>query len=236
MIIDRQKRLKFRRRPYRKIKSDLFCSPDWRHVQGGGHKRLFLGSSGPKIQSISAENEAKGKEKLVRLYHDANYINMILNPQHEPGTFRKEPMPQLPIKITYNRIIKVISRKQLRINRKLAFGSSAERWKDEERPPIMTSQQLKELREKLPSERRIRDQPVMTKRVQEISSKLLDTPAYMLPNYVPKLRKRLYKFQPLPGAKILINDSDIRPVEPAGHGFFFRPLDEKLFFKDHHNK
>ncbi|XP_058982093.1 uncharacterized protein LOC101888426 [Musca domestica] len=233
LLVEREKRFKFRRMAYTKLKAEQFCSPDWRHVAGGGFKRLFKTPTGPQKRTITAEVIAKGKAKLVKLFHDAKYVNMILDPPHDLGSLRAEPMPQLPVRIIFDRMIKVVSRKQLRTNRKLAFGSSLDRWTDDEqRPTVLTAQQVKELKEKLPPERRLRNKPIMTKKTEEIQSKLLETPIHMLPNYVPKLRKRLFKFSPLPNAKILTNDGDIRPGEPAKHGYFFRPLNERLYFKE----
>ncbi|XP_073846385.1 uncharacterized protein [Musca autumnalis] len=231
LLVEREKRHKFRRLPYTKLKASLYCSPDWRHIKGGGYKRLFAATTGPQKRSVVAEDIAKGKARLVKLFHDAKYINMILDPPHDVGTFREEPMPQLPTRITFDRMVKVIIRKQLRSNRKLAFGSSVDRWKDDERPAVLTAQQVKELKEKLPVDRRIQNKPVMVKKQEEIKTKLLETPVHMLPNYVPKLRKRLFKFSPMPNAKILTSERDIRPAEPAKHGYFFQPLNETLFFK-----
>ncbi|XP_061391384.1 uncharacterized protein LOC133326793 [Musca vetustissima] len=233
LMVEREKRHKFRRMPYTKLKTQFYCSPDWRHVAGGGFRRLFRTATGPQKRQVVAEDIAKGKAKLVKLFHDVKYINMILDPPHNLGSLRSEPLPQLPTRIKFDRMVKVITRKQLRTNRKLAFGSSSDRWKeDEQRQLPLTAQQVKELKEKLPPERRLHNKPIMMKKPDEIQSQLLKTPLHMLPNYVPKLRKRLFKFSPLPGAKILTDDADIRPGEPSKHGYYFRPLNEKLFFKD----
>uniref|UniRef100_A0A1I8Q1R4 Uncharacterized protein n=1 Tax=Stomoxys calcitrans TaxID=35570 RepID=A0A1I8Q1R4_STOCA len=232
MLVEREKRMKFRGKPFTKIKTQLYCSPDWRHVRGYGFRRLFRGSIGPQKQTVKASEEAKGKSESVKLFHNAKYLDMILNPNHESLSFRKDPLTQLPPRITFNRMVKVVTRKQLRSNRKFAFGSSTERWQDDERPAVATPQQIREMLKQIPEDRRIHNKPIMQKKPEEIVSKLGQTPKHMLPNYVPNLRRRLFKFSPLPNAKILTNETDIRPMEPATHGYFFQPLDGRKYFKD----
>ncbi|XP_022224573.2 uncharacterized protein LOC111075538 [Drosophila obscura] len=241
LLIDEQKRLKFRRLPYRRIKRERYCEPDWAHVKGGGHKHIFLMSKEdqpkPKKKDVLAKKEAKKpeKEKHLNLFADAKYINMVTNPLHIPISVRNFPVPEYVPKIVYNCVAKRAVRKQLKNNKKIAFNSGQERWKDADRPLQLTARQLEAIKESLPEERRLIDHPVLLPSAQ-ITGKLFHVPDHQKVTFMPKLRKRLFKFLPIPGAKVLVTDGDIRPniVFDPDHpsGLFRRQLDEKLFFKD----
>lgn len=75
LIIEREKRNKFRRLSYEKIKASLYTSPDWRHVKGRGFRHLFTGAKPFKHIALSVQ-EGK-KPKNIKLYPDAKYIAMI---------------------------------------------------------------------------------------------------------------------------------------------------------------
>ncbi|XP_002018341.2 uncharacterized protein LOC6593112 [Drosophila persimilis] len=239
LLIDEQKRLKFRRLPYKRIKKERYCDPDWGHVQGGGHQHIFLMSEKdkpkPKKKDAIAKKEAKKPEKNLTLFADAKYVNMVTNPLHIPISVRNFPVPEYVPKIVYNCVAKRAVRKQLKNNKKIAFNSGQERWKDAERPLQLTARQLEAIKESLPEDRRLIDRPVVLPST-EITGKLFHVPDHQKVTFMPKLRKRLFKFLPIPGAKVLVTDGDIRPniVFDPDHpsGLYRKRLDETKFFKD----
>ncbi|BFG06320.1 uncharacterized protein DMAD_04852 [Drosophila madeirensis] len=239
LLIDEQKRLKFRRLPYKRIKRERYCEPDWAHVEGGGHKHVFVMSKKdlpqPPKKDVLAKKEGKKPEKQLNLFADAKYINMVNNPLHIPISVRTFPVPQYVPKIVYNCVAKRAVRKQLKNNKKIAFNSGQERWKDADRPLQLTARQLEAIKESLPEQRRLVDRPVLLPSA-EITGKLFHVPDHQKVTFMPKLRKRLFKFLPIPGAKALVTDGDIRPnivFDPDNpSGLFRRKLDEQKFFKD----
>ncbi|KAH8280501.1 hypothetical protein KR018_008894, partial [Drosophila ironensis] len=231
MLIDDQKRLKFRRLPFTRISRKKLCEPDWRHVPGQGHRHLFLMT---KKDKPKPQKPSKKPGKLISMYADAKYINMLSQPQHTPISIRPFPLAPYEPKITYNCAAKRTIRKQLKNNKKIAFNSGQDRWKDGARPLQLTNRQLEALKAKLPPERRLMDYPIDLPEV--VASRLSQVPDHQRITYMPKLRKRLFKFLPIPGARVLVTDSDIRPdiVFDPEHptGLYRRKIDETTFFKD----
>ncbi|KAH8418311.1 hypothetical protein KR222_009576, partial [Zaprionus bogoriensis] len=237
VLIDKQKRYKFRRLPYMRINARKYCEPDWQHVVGHGHNHVFrMGKHDlPKPHVKKAAPKGKKPEKQLKMFADGKYLNMLVNPRRWPISTREFPlMPYVP-KIVYNCIAKRVVRKQLRNNKKIAFLSGQERWKDGARPIQMTQRQMEELKMRLPEERRLIDHPLEL-RASKITSRLSHVPHHMRTTYTPKLRKRLFKFLPIPGARVLVTDSDIQPDLPFDHddptGLYNRKLDEKEFYRD----
>lgn len=230
LIIENEKRKKFRRLSYEKIKSKLYTSPDWRHVTGRGFRYLFKGAK--PYKSITLSNQGHIKLKNLQLYPDSKYIAMINNPVRTPLSLRSEQILNFLPKIKFNSIAKKITRKQLRNNKKIAFNSSQDRFRDSYRHPIITNKQIEEIKKSLPIERQFRDNPIMEKRVSQIKSKLYETPKHMLPNYEPKLRKKIFKFQPLPQAKVLVTEKDTNFIESSEDGYFLKKLKANIFFRD----
>ncbi|EDW00777.1 uncharacterized protein LOC6559262 [Drosophila grimshawi] len=234
--IETQKRYKFRRLPYKRINSRKYCEPDWRHVFGHGHRHLFqMGKH--DLPAVQRKNPTKSKktEKQLKLFADGKYINMLDNPHRWPISLRDFPVPPYVPRIVYNCIAKRITRKQLRNNKKIAFMSGQERWKDGPRSLQLTSRQLEEIKERLPEDRRLIDRPFVL-RPEMMVSRLQHVPQHMQSTYLPKLRKRLFKFLPIPGARVLVTDSDIRPDMPFDRenptGMYNVRLDETVFFRD----
>lgn len=237
LLIDKQKRLKFRRLPYKPIKSSKYCEPDWQHVIGNGHKHIFMMGKQdlPKTQYKKLIKGKKDEAKQLKMFADSKYLNMLVNPVRWPISTRDFPVPPYVPKIVYNSIAKRVVRKQLRNNKKIAFNSGQERWTDGPRVIMLTQRQLEELKMTLPEERRLVDRPIDL-RESHIVSRLHHVPEHMKVTYQPKLRKRLFKFQPIPGARVLVTDSDIRPdlvFDPDNPtGFYNRKLDEKEYYRD----
>ncbi|EDW10176.1 uncharacterized protein LOC6580400 [Drosophila mojavensis] len=236
--IETQKRYKFRRLPYVKIRMRKYCEPDWRHVIGKGHRRLFkMGKHDlPKPQMKKVEKKGGKKvEKQLKMFADAKYLNMLVNPRHLPISTRDFPAPPYVPRIVYNCIAKRVIRKQLRNNKKIAFMSGQERWKDGVRVLQMTQRQLEEIKARLPEDRRLEDRPINL-RASKMLSRLFIVPDRMRTTYVPMLRKRLFKFLPIPGARVLVTDSDIRPDLPFDRdnptGMYNVKIDETKFFRD----
>ncbi|XP_067633557.1 uncharacterized protein [Eurosta solidaginis] len=234
--IDREKRRKFRRLPYKKIKSHIHCYPDWDHVVGKGHCHLFrIPGVKPNKRMRAARIDLAGK--TVNLYPDSKYINMINSPRREGISLRRTiaKLRRRTIRIRFNCITKRVIRRQLRINKKIVFNSGSERFPElDYRPVILNATQLEELKNRLPPERQLRDHPIMRKKASQISSHLLEAPEHMRPAYVPTLRKRFFKFLPLPGPKVLITEQELRPgsiCDPEKEFFYNKPVNAERFFK-----
>lgn len=235
VLIDKQKCLKFRRLPYKGINSRKYCEPDWQHVIGKGHKHIFIMSKSDLPKPSKKTVKGKKSEKQLKLHADGKYLNMLVNPKRWNISLRDYPvMPYVP-KIVYNAIAKRVIRKQLRNNKKIAFLSGQERWADSPRVIMLTQSQLEELKMTLPEDRRLIDHPLEL-REDRIVSRLHHVPDHMKVTYHPKLRKRLFKFLPIPGARVLVTDSDIRPeviFDPENPtGLYNRKIDEKLYYRD----
>ncbi|XP_017486203.1 PREDICTED: uncharacterized protein LOC108374716 [Rhagoletis zephyria] len=233
LIIEREKRLKFRRLPYRKINVNRHCSPDWDHVIGGGHRHLFQTKGKARVPTRKKTPERRVRSLLM--FPDSKYINMINSPHREYLSIRPGGMPTAPMQIRFNCISKRVIRRQLRINKKIVFNSGSERFPDLDiRPVMFTATQLERLKQSLPPERQLRDYPVMRKRLSEITSQLHKTPAHMKPAYEPKLRKRLFKFQPLPEPKVLVSEKELLPstmLSPELKFFYGKPVNPYDFMK-----
>ncbi|XP_034108615.1 uncharacterized protein LOC117570843 [Drosophila albomicans] len=237
VMIEKQKRFKFRRLPYMRINSRKYCEPDWRHVVGHGHGHIFkIGKHDkPKPQVKKPIVKGKKAEKQLKMFADGKYLNMLVNPRHFPISIRDFPVPPYVPRIVYNCVSKRVIRKQLRNNKKIAFLSGQERWKDGARPLQLTARQLEAIKERLPIERRLVDHPLEL-RPSKMLSRLHHVPEHMRNTYMPKLRKRLFKFLPIPGARVLVTESEITPdlhfdrENPTG--MYNRKLDETQFYRD----
>ncbi|KAH8400702.1 hypothetical protein KR009_000445 [Drosophila setifemur] len=234
LLIDDQKRLKFRRQPFERISRKKLCEPDWRHVAGQGHRHIFMMNKKDKPKPAKKAASSKKQGKPISMFADAKYINMLSQPQRQDISIRLFPVPPYVPKIKYNCAAKRVSRKQLKNNKKIAFNSGQERWKDADRPLQLTSRQLEAIKEKLPPERRLMDHPLDLP--EQITSRLAQVPDHQRVTFMPKLRKRLFKFLPIPGARVLVTDSDVRPeiaFDPDHPtGLYRKRIDETTFFKD----
>ncbi|KAH8290897.1 hypothetical protein KR054_006861, partial [Drosophila jambulina] len=236
LLIDKQKMLKFRRLPFERISRKNCCEPDWRHVIGQGHRHIFMMGPQDKPKPPKKVSAAASKKpgKLINMFADSKYINMLSQPQRHNISIRIFPVPVYEPKITYNCAAKRIARKQLKNNKKIAFNSGQERWKDAERPMQLTTRQLEAIKAKLPPSRRLVDHPIEIP--ENLASKLTHVPDHQRVTYMPKLRKRLFKFLPIPAARVLVTDSDIRPdivFDPENPtGLYRRKIEESMFFKD----
>ncbi|XP_030387267.1 uncharacterized protein LOC115633903 [Scaptodrosophila lebanonensis] len=237
ILINDQKRLKFRRLPYTRISSKQLCEPDWRHVVGKGHTYRFRMSKRdmPRIKLKKTAAGGKKPEKHLNMFADAKYLNMLTQPQRAIISKREIALPPYTPRIVFNSVAKRVVRKQLRNNKKIAFNSGQERFKDADRPMQLTVRQLEAIKARLPPERRLVDRP-LDLRKSTIVSKLMQVPDHQKVAYMPKLRKRLFKFLPVPAARVLVTDSDIKPDIPydPDHptGLFRQRLDERTFFRD----
>uniref|UniRef100_W8BDS4 Uncharacterized protein n=1 Tax=Ceratitis capitata TaxID=7213 RepID=W8BDS4_CERCA len=238
LMVDREKRFKFRRLPYRKISIRRRCSPDWSHVAGRGFRRLFRTPTGKPINMNKTLAKEKPKaDKLTKQivgYPDSKYIKMINTPRKEPISSHATGMFKKPIKIRFNCMYKHVTRRQLRSNKKIAFSSGTERFPDLEiRHVQLTVRQLEKLKASLPPERRLHDHPTMTKSLTEIRSHLYDTPpAHMRPAYEQPLRKKAFKFKPLPEPKVLVTKDLLRPSAAETLYFYNQPVNPNDFLKD----
>uniref|UniRef100_W8BTJ9 Uncharacterized protein n=3 Tax=Ceratitis capitata TaxID=7213 RepID=W8BTJ9_CERCA len=242
LMVEREKRFKFRRLPYKKIDTHKYCSPDWSHVEGRGFRRLFRTPTGKPITLSKTIAKEKSKEKskdkqdkLIKqltLYADSKYINMINAPQKEPISIHSGGIASKPVGIHFNCMTKRKVRRQLRINKKIVFNSGSDRFPELDiRPVQLTARKLEDLKNSLPRERQLRDHPVMRKSIGQIKSKLYATPAHMRPAYEPNLRKRDFKFRPLPEPKVLITEKQLRPSDPELEFFFNKPIRPEDFMK-----
>ncbi|ALC42258.1 CG13870 [Drosophila busckii] len=239
MLIEQQKRLKFRRLPYKRINAKRYCEPDWRHVEGYGHRHVFIMGKHdlpkPRAKKIVKAKKGEKSEKQLKLFAEGKYINMLSNPKRYPMSTRDYALAPYEPRIVYNCIAKRIVRKQLRNNKKIAFMSGQERWKDGVRPLQLTARQLEEIKARLPDDRRLTDRPLEL-RASKIVSQLHHVPEHMRVSYMPQLRKRLFKFLPVPTARVLVTDSDIRPdvsFDPEHPtGLYNVKIEEESFYRD----
>uniref|UniRef100_A0A1A9ZBK5 Uncharacterized protein n=1 Tax=Glossina pallidipes TaxID=7398 RepID=A0A1A9ZBK5_GLOPL len=231
LLIDREKRNKFRRLPYVKIKARLYCSPDWRHVHGRGFRHLFKGAPPRASKKTTTKKESKSKKEIKVNYADAKYIHSLSDPSRRLISLRSEPLPQILPRIEFNTLRKPIIRKTLRINKKIVFGSGQPRWKDGKcAVQTLTIAQLEALKETLPLERQLRDHPIMSKASDEITSRLHEVARKGPVMEIPKSLKD-FKFSALPDPKILVTSDDIRIDRSSLLGHFLqRPRPEAFFF------
>ncbi|XP_037928027.1 uncharacterized protein LOC119662475 [Teleopsis dalmanni] len=237
--IDKQKRKKFRLQPFTKIKVKNFYTPEWRHVKGNGFQHLFK-TAGKKTSPKNLAKALKQKKgyKRVQMHPDARYFKMINTPHRYMDSTFRTTIPHLQRPMQFNCMVKRVIRKQLRNNKKIAFGSSSDRFKDTERTThTITPAQLETLRNTLPPERQFRDYPVMRVNPEEIVSDLFKVPAHYKPVSVVKEAKRQFKFANLPEPKILVTEKDTHVISSAGDvieckGLFTDNIDPRKFFRD----
>lgn len=237
LMIDREKRLKFRRQRYVKIKVKKYCAPDWRHVIGHGHTYLFKHIPPKPFEKprLKMAKDPKKSDRQYRLYPDARYIGMINDPAHQIISERLEALKIRPVRIVFNCMSKRIVRRQLRNNKKIAFNSGQERFKDAERAPLLTASEQEAKKKLLPIERQLHDYPITTRRISQIPGKLHETPQHMKPAFELELRKRLFKFLPLPSAKVLVTEADLKPDSDESYvtaTFFGKELNIMDYLKD----
>lgn len=121
---------RFRRLPYKKMPFSKYCPhPHLRNIEGHGYTRLFRqrGGTSPK--------PPKGKERVTKmaLYATAEYIKMITKPTRETISFRPAGFVfRKPKVIKYDTLRKLVRRKQLKANKKVAFLSGCPRFKGDE--------------------------------------------------------------------------------------------------------
>lgn len=146
----------------------------------------------------------------MKLYPEARYIGAINDPQRLILSHRLERLTPIPTRIYFNCIVKRIIRRPIRYNKNIAFDSGSERFPDVERAPILTPFELEAKKKLLPIERQLRNHPITTRRLNEIPGKLQEVPQHMKTDLGLRLRKRIFKFSPLPTAKILVTEADLR--------------------------
>lgn len=181
---------------------------------------------------------AQEKKKTVKTrvlkvrYADARYLQIINHPQRLPISYRVKPLPKKPIKIHFNTMEKRIVRKQLRMNKKIAFGSGKERFADDQKLSSITKPSLREITERLPPEKRIRNYPVTNKPLTDIRSKYMEPVKRILPMMELALRKREFKFPPLPEPKILCRPSAFTLAhDPFKTSYYMEKIKPEMFFK-----
>lgn len=231
-LIDINKRNKFRRKPYKKIKISNYCSPELRHIKGNGYRYLFRSSIYAKKPPPPDKKKSAKKGVMKVRYADARYLHFINNPFRAPISFRVKPLPRKPIKIHFNTMEKRIIRKQLRTNKKIAFGSGKERFADDPKLSSIPRPSLREILQRLPPEKHVRNYPVMTVPLSEIRSKYMDPVKRPYPAMEITLRKREFKFPPLPEAKILCRPSAFTLThDPHKGGFYTDKIRAEDYFK-----
>uniref|UniRef100_W8B733 Uncharacterized protein n=2 Tax=Ceratitis capitata TaxID=7213 RepID=W8B733_CERCA len=220
LLIDREKRKRFRLKPYKKIKAHLYCAPDFTHVPGHGHTYVFRlpGAKKHQPKPLEPPNKRKPMEKSIQQFHDYRYIKMIIEPRRRrlsdlPRYFQNLPKP----KVRFNCIIKVAMRRQLtQGSRKLGFGGNARRFSNlDYRAAVLSVQQMQQIKSTLPPERRLRDQPVTRRPLTDIKSEVYAQPVPKHSTFEP-MHRRAMKFPPLPGPKLLVTRKDLLPEMKPG--------------------
>lgn len=212
---------RFRRQPFKTMAFSKYCqAPHLRHIEGHGHTRLFRQKGGGPPKIIAA------KEKVTKmaLYATAEYIKLITKPTREilsfwpPGkTFRKSKV------IKYDTLRKVVKKKQLKINKKVAFLSGCPRFKGDEvipkvLPPTESEIELKK------THKIFHENPPNFK---NIKPKLYDLPDRFKVSSITA-KERQFVFSKLPPPKVLLTD-----VECKYQGDLKSDrLKPELFFKD----
>lgn len=216
------KQRRFRRLPFKKVPFSRYCShPHLRHIEGHGHTRLFRQIAGASSMA------AKGKETKttkMALYATAEYIKMITKPtrdnvSHWPvGTvFRK------PKVIRYDTLRKKLRRKQLKVNRKVAFQSGCPRFPGDEVIPKVFPPTESEL--ELKKKRKIFHQnPPDFKKTKP---RLFEVPdRFMVSSIVAK--ERQFVFSRLPPPKVLLTEAECKYLGDLRS----EKLKPEAFFKD----
>lgn len=218
LIVDREKRKKFRRIPYKKIKSHLYCAPDFTHVTGHGHTYIFrLPGSKKDQQPKPLDKSIKRKFSLraSQQFHDYKYINMILAPRRRRLSYFPPYLNIDPVhKVRFNCIVKVtVVRRQLSKSKKLGFGGSAKRFSYfDYRSTVLTSSQMQQIKQTLPIERQLQDYPVTRTPLPEIKSRLFEWYTAQKKGIRPTFElKGPVKFPPLPKPKLLVTKEDLLP-------------------------
>ncbi|XP_011180051.2 uncharacterized protein LOC105210663 [Zeugodacus cucurbitae] len=242
LIIDREKRKKFRRIPYKKIKSHLYCAPDFTHVIGHGHTYVFRlpGSKLHKPKKLDNSIEKRFSARAAQQFHDYRYINMILAPRRRRLS---EFAPYIDLhpqyKFRFNCIVKVtVVRRQLSKGKKLGFGGSAKRFSYVDyHSSIPTPAQVRQNKENLPVERQLQEYPVTRTPMTEIKPRFLEWYTTQKRETRPIYeRKGPVKLPPLPEPKLLVTKKDLLPDLKPGVAYrrpvlYNKPIDIQEFFR-----
>ncbi|XP_011198279.2 uncharacterized protein LOC105222588 [Bactrocera dorsalis] len=242
LIIDREKRKKFRRIPYKKIKSHLYCAPDFTHVIGHGHTYVFRlpGSKLHQPKKLDKSLKRLFSPRAAQQFHDYRYINMILAPRRRRLSYFP---PYINLyqeqKVRFNCIVKVtIIRRPLSKGKKLGFGGTARRFSYVDyHSSILTAAQARQIKESLPEERQLQDHPITRKPLTEIKSRFLEWYTEQKEEIRPIFeRKGPAKLPPLPEPKLLVTKKDLLPDLKPGVAYrqpvlYNKPIDIHEFLK-----
>lgn len=242
LIIDREKRKKFRRIPYKKIKSHLYCAPDFTHVIGHGHTYVFRLPGSKKHQPKPLDKSLKRlfSPRAAQQFHDYRYINMILAPRRRRlsyfpsyiNLYREQ-------KVRFNCIVKVtVIRRPLSKGKKLGFGGTAKRFSYVDyHSTVLTAAQARQIKESLPVERQLQDYPTTRTPLTEIKPRLLEWYTEQKKEIRPIFeRKGPAKLLQLPQPKLLVTEKDLLPDLKPGVAYrppvlYNKPIDIHEFFK-----
>lgn len=229
IFIDQQKRAKFRRLAYVKIKITNYCDPEWDHVKGHGFQHLF---KKPKSMLSTKRVDHKGRKRddLVNINTiNYKYLQLINYPQRKVFSFRLQPIPRREPQIKFSSLEKYIIRKQLRFNKKIAFGTGKDRFPDMPCPMPLSAIKLQKIKTQIPDDRRFTNKPVMQKPLSCIQTKYMEPVKRRYPMMDLSLRKRDFRFMPLPEAKLLMSSDEIL-ISTKKSGFYHKHIAPEDYF------
>uniref|UniRef100_A0A1A9X2I5 Uncharacterized protein n=1 Tax=Glossina brevipalpis TaxID=37001 RepID=A0A1A9X2I5_9MUSC len=221
LLVDHEKRRKYMQQPYNKIRINKYCCPDWRHVIGGGYQRLFRGV---------IKREQRRDRNPRRMPQISKWVHMINSIPARVNT--RLELPEKPTKVTYNTIIKLIMRRQIASNRRVAFGSGASRFAVRKKSRKTTLSLLNQPIVQKPSVNRKKiNFSITSKPLFLIDSKYKEPSKRLIPPCTQVSRKRQFKFLALPAPKLLVSDEEINNGQKFPN-LYHQPVDPIKYMVD----
>lgn len=184
-----------------------------RNIPGHGHTFVFRSKVVRLLSGVTKRQTRKvGRHNILQMEHEAKYIKMITNPKRKPIsylTFNLDELQLYPGKIRFNSIDRPPKRTKLRNNKRIAFLSCCPRWSVNAIAQLMA--------DKLKSKRSAHISPNVKKYAPLRFTAAKLPPAAERLRQLPERYRRLmpvvdhsdkmrYTFEPLPPARILVQD------------------------------
>lgn len=212
-------------------------SPQMRSILGNGHTYVFRSKVIRLLSIASAKRKPRkgaARHNMLQMTHDAKYIKMILSPNRLPISqlpFDLDALQLKPGKIRFNTIERTTKRTKLRNNKRIAFLSGCPRWsvnaiaqliadKNAAMRPVHKSPNVHRFapwRPHLPAE------PAAV-RLRSLPARYRDN----MPE-VDHSGKMKYTFEPLPPARILVQDK--LTIDKKGLQKVNQPIEPHMFYK-----
>lgn len=229
--LERDERLKFRNVRHKRYMKEKFCDPEWKHVIGKGHCHLFMGGGLPKVLKLSSQKKKAHlddeRKHVVKELNRDKYVAHLNTIKAKVESNLHGHVPHKPFTVKFNATRKIITRKQLRNDKKIAFGCAMVTLPVKAQP--LTKKQLQKLKMSLPKERRLSNHPITNTPIEDIKPRYLDKSKQKprLPGI--KVNKRIFHFVSLPKPKYLLEPHDIFPESLEAEGYYNRPYNIRDF-------